>query len=72
MTIFIAGLISHRHQLRQQVISHRHQLRLRFVEDDTADSMTAELFGEGERWAVPLLTVKTRHWRSYHSPPHPE
>lgn len=52
----------------KQVISHRHQLRLRFVADETADSVIAESFGEGERWAVPLLTVKTRHWRSYDRP----
>ncbi|WP_406696512.1 hypothetical protein V5E97_36535 [Singulisphaera sp. Ch08] len=56
----------------KQVISHRHQFRLRFMEDDTADSITAESFGEGERWAVPLLTIKTRQWRSYRSPPHLE
>jgi hypothetical protein len=57
---------------REQVVSQRHLLRLRFVVDDPAESLTAESFGEGARWSVPLLTVNTRYWQSYGNPPRPE
>jgi hypothetical protein len=56
---------------REEVISHRHHLRLRFIVGDTAESLTAESFGEEARWFVPLLTVKTQYWQSYGWPPRP-
>jgi hypothetical protein len=57
---------------REQVISHRHDLRLRLVVDNTAEPLTAESFSKAANWSMPLLTVKTRYWQSYGSPPLPE
>jgi hypothetical protein len=54
---------------REQVISHAHQLRLQFVVEDTAESLTAESFGEEAHGSATLLNVRTRYWQSYASPP---
>ncbi len=53
---------------REEILSPRHQVRLRFQAEGTTEAIIAESSGE-ERWAVPLLSINAKPWRSYHKPP---